>query len=244
MRLMLVSRTTNHLQVHYTFSTNSGDIVYDSSGYQRDGAIEAIGDANAVWDSNGHIGSCVAFDGNSSISLPEEIFGDISDAITVSMWINIDSEVISSAKFKAGPSDPNLWDKVSWNPGYVYESNDVWMHYGFVKEAGSGIMRIYHDGLLVAQSQGNTKAINGANAGESYMGAGNGSSGEPFIGRIDDFEIYDYAMSQSEILYLAKGQSSRVTQPIKPVFTPVDPYDDGVINLRDFSMIANKWLLD
>ncbi len=60
--------------------------------------------------------------------------------------------------------------------------------------------------------------------------------------KVDDLYIYNYALSQSEILHLAEGSGSMLVQPLQSVLTNTDLTDDGIINLADFAMITQGWL--
>jgi hypothetical protein len=91
---------------------------------------------------------------------------------------------------------------------------------------------------LVAQETGVLSALDGTKAGQSQIG-GWGKYGH-FNGRMDEFRIYDYALEHSEVLNLA-GVSSLV-QPLTPVLSPIDPYEDGRLNFVDFTILANWWL--
>jgi hypothetical protein len=104
------------------------------------------------------------------------------------------------------------------------------------------MMRIYHNGLLVAQNTGALQPVDGADMGPSTIGSrADGDSGH-YKGMLDDFRIYDYALSHPEVLYLAKGAGSESYQPLQPVLSSVDPYEDGRIDFRDFAVMAEFWL--
>jgi len=127
-----------------------------------------------------------------------------------------------------------------------------WSHYAFVKDAGDGMMRIYHDGLLVAQDTEAFLPMSGAGAGPSRIGSAvdEGSrkagshTGGYYKGKLDDLRIYDYALSHAEVLNLAKGGGSELYQPLQPVLSLVDPYEDGQINFKDFAVLADVWLAE
>lgn len=58
-------------------------------------------------------------------------------------------------------------------------------------------------------------------------------------GQIDDVRIYDYALSDSEVLYLAGVASTHVPVPSNVDF---DSSDD--IDFVDYGYIADEWLLE
>jgi len=58
------------------------------------------------------------------------------------------------------------------------------------------------------------------------------------IGQIDDAQIFDYALSDAEILYVAqKGGTAHI-----PVESPVDFDVSDTIDFRDYAVVADKWL--
>jgi hypothetical protein len=72
-----------------------------------------------------------------------------------------------------------------------------------------------------------------------------------FPGLVDEVYIYRRALSQGEIAYLA-GKTAPFTQPLFPLLVPQAPtlanspainmYEDGVIDLRDYAVLADSWL--
>jgi hypothetical protein len=93
------------------------------------------------------------------------------------------------------------YDSLSWRvPKRDYWSNR-WNHYAFLKDANKGIMEIYHNGSLVAARTNAFQPMAGAK--RLYIGAKR-SGRDQYHGKIDDFRIYNYAMSQTEIMELAK----------------------------------------
>jgi hypothetical protein len=65
-----------------------------------------------------------------------------------------------------------------------------------------------------------------------------------YNGLLDDVRIYSRALSQEEVAYLA-GKTA-FTQPLYLLLTPPNPginlYKDGTIDLRDYAVLASKWL--
>ncbi|UCG57984.1 MAG: LamG domain-containing protein [Phycisphaerales bacterium] len=231
------------LQAYYKFDETSGTVASDSSGRDLHATVDSNG-ADA-WDASGQDGGCLNFDGTFGVSVPNGVFTDVRDEVTISVWVHVDSDVnpntVGRVEFGAGPEDPNeQWDRLSW----VQEEheNDLgrWSHYAFVKDAGDGMMRIYHNGLLVAQNTDAFQPMDGAAAGPSTIGARNDGEGGYYQGKLDEFRIYNYALSHAEVLYLAAGRE--LHQPLQPVLSPVDPYEDGAISFEDLAVLAQRWL--
>jgi len=131
------------------------------------------------------------------------------------------------------------------NPNYDYlqfnfeDSSDAvgqWTHYAFVKNTSTGLMRIYKNGILKAEITDATKSIDLPNP-LLYIGAGGPLLGNPYRGRIDEFRVYNRALTQEEIVYLA-GKSSVV----QPVNTAADIDGDDDVDFSDLSIFIDDWL--
>ncbi len=235
----------NRLQAYYRFDETSDTTVYDSSGKDYHATADPNG-ANA-WDTDGYDGGCLDFDGTFSVTVPKDVFSNIYGDQTISVWINVDVNVnpntIGRVEHGAGPADPNAgWDRLTWIQDEPQVHVGRWSHYAFVKDSTVGMMRIYHDGLLVAQNTDAFLAMSGAATAPSKIGAGLDGTSSYYKGRLDDLRIYDYALSHAEVLYLAKGSGSKLYQPLQPVLSSVDPFADGKISFRDFAVLADVWL--
>ncbi|MHC4574316.1 MAG: LamG-like jellyroll fold domain-containing protein [Planctomycetota bacterium] len=65
---------------------------------------------------------------------------------------------------------------------------------------------------------------------------------DSFIGEIDSVRIYNYALSESEAMYLATDGMG-----IRPMLSPANLYDEEppgskAVNFRDFAILADRWL--
>jgi len=243
--VVAIEPNDNRLQAYYDFNETSGTTAYDSSGKGRNATVDPNG-ADA-WDPCGYDGYCLAFDGNFAVSVPNDVFSNIQKQVTVSVWLQMDANVnpntVGRAEFGAGPADPNeTWDRLAWIQDRPEEHIGQWNHYAFVKDADDGLMRIYHNGLLVAQNTEAFQLMSGADAGLSRIGSAIDDAGGYYEGKMDEFRTYDYSLSHAEVLYLALGSGSELYQPLQPALSPVDPYEDGKIDFKDFTVLARWWL--
>lgn len=239
-----VKPDNNGLQVRYRFDQTSGAIALDSSGNNYHAIIET-NDVNGIWNTNGYDGNgCINLNGKFALSVPDGVFININEQVTISVWVNADANVnqdtIESVHFNAGPEDQNHWDRVNWNPERSDAYASRWNHYALVKDANQGTMKIYHNGLLVSQNTNAFQPVDGVQAGTSEIGY-NGSYGY-YKGKLDDFCVYDYALSHAEVLYLAAGAGSELYQSLQPVLARFDPCQDGNINFKDIAVLASTWL--
>jgi len=132
----------------------------------------------------------------------------------------------------------------------VYE--DQWNHWAVTKDAVAGELKVYLNGALWNWNT-SPATIPIANIGVFRIGAETGREDDPpyslrgyLTGKIDDFRIYDYALSQGEICSLADMTiGSTYTQPMQLLLKSdanTDIYEDGTINFKDHAVLANTWL--
>ena len=111
-----------------------------------------------------------------------------------------------------------------------------WHHVAVTINADTDTVTLYQDGLPVAQ----TSAVS---LTPSSLGAttnnwlGRSEYNDPYyMGRLDDFRIYNKALSASEVASLA-GRQSQFSQPY-------DLNADGAVNLKDYAILASAWLTE
>jgi hypothetical protein len=146
--------------------------------------------------------------------------------------------------------DPcNLYrDSLSWgrynytNPEHVLGQ---WNHYAFTKDYNTAGMRIYLNGIAVAEYSDANYPIMAPPRGNPYdfftIAAWQYSDGAGgyYTGTMDDFRLYNRALSQAEIVYLAKGSGSSITQP---VLSQANVNGDSQVDFKDFAVVAEAWL--
>jgi len=102
-------------------------------------------------------------------------------------------------------------------------------------------MRIYKNGNVVA-SIAKGGMISTDSSVEVVIGnqpAGAGT--KPWDGMIDDVRIYDNALSEAEIEWLMDLGGPPIYVPLN---SQADLYEDDKIDLKDFAILAENWLLD
>ena len=227
------------LQVHYKFDETSGTNVADASGYARHAVVQ--GKTAPLWNGAGHDGGCLDFNGASSVIVPDAVFAGISTQATISVWAG--SHAAGWTEFTSqSPSSAQSPDRLTWIEERPAKRDRNWDHYAFVKDAAGASMRLYRNGLLVAENVEAFGPLDGTDAGPSHIGAAADGKSGFYEGKLDDFRIYNYALSHAEILYLSAGADARLHQPLVPVLAPADPQPDGRIDFADFALIAERWL--
>ncbi len=154
----------------------------------------------------------------------------LSDEVTVSIWAWGSSSLPASTTIiRANDSggDRVLNVHLPWATGKVYwdaplvanrlvylsseaEFEGVWSHWSFTKDAVSGAMIIYLNGVNVAEeSSGNTYTLGGIVS--LVLGATDTSGAYSYRGTIADMRIYNRVLSATEIAALAAQPISELT---------------------------------
>lgn len=152
--------------------------------------------------------------------------------------------------FQAGPG---TWYEGDYVVGYtaqhVNEAAGKWNHLAFTK-ASNGVQRMYLNGVIVAERLDNFQSLTGINnfAIGGRPGTFDGvdsyernADSWAYSGLIDDFKVYDRALSHAEVVRLALGPAGSVNQP---VLTDADADGNGVVDMADLSEMLNIWLTD
>ncbi len=139
-----------------------------------------------------------------------------------------------------GYRDEAFWGRYGYtNPGHVLGQ---WIHYAFTKDHTTGIMRIYQDGYAVAEykeADANSMPALVQDSGFFTIGAWRYPDGWGgyYTGKMDDFRLYNRALSQGEIMALA-GASS-LTQP---VLSSANLVADNQVDFKDLQRMVASWL--
>ncbi|MHC4619521.1 MAG: LamG domain-containing protein [Planctomycetota bacterium] len=253
-----VEPDSNGLLLLYKFDESWDYTAFDSSGRGYDGYVYG---PESGWDPcNGYHAGCRIFSDDTAVSVPADVLSNVNQGITILLWVKDawrpDAE---NVVFETGSGDffleadvPRPGGAVYWRAGYdsidelwwhssaPSDWKDSWSHYAFVKDANQGIMRLYHNASLVAQKTDASNYLAGVQGAPFDIGALLDHDND-FIGRMDDFKVYDYVLSQAEIAGAATdGGDLYVPLPVPPV----DLYKDGKVNFRDHAILADTWLKD
>ena len=196
------------------------------------------------------------------------IFARTREAITIAFWQRGDdsshlNDTLCCSNYVYGQSNPAIaihlgcwrspgqyrWDCGSpWSfenrlAGRHREKGEWaghWNHWAFTKDirvgpdGRKGRMEIYLNGELYDSLTGTDAPITDITSFE----IGSGWYGH-YDGMIDDFRIYDYALSAPEIAHAATRGTG--VFPERPN-SPADLNADGTVNLHDLAILATKWL--
>jgi len=97
-----------------------------------------------------------------------------------------------------------LQDRLTDGSNQSEFANDVWHHWAFVKDGVNNTASIYFNGALTATTNASTEDI--GNLLSFFVGSAfNG--GESYLGQIDDFALFNNALTQQQIAAIAAGAS-------------------------------------
>ena len=198
------------------------------------------------------------------------VFARTRAAITITFWQYGDdsphrSDTICCSNYAYDQSNPTLAIHLGcWqSPGsYRWDCGDPWSfdnrvagrhrsplewmgrwnHWAFTKDTRvgpdghKGRMEIYLNGELYDSRTGTHTPLTGITSFE----IGSGWYGY-YDGLIDDFQIYDYALSPAEIAYVATDGTGIFRA--KPT-SSADLDASDKVDLHDFSILADEWLKD
>jgi hypothetical protein len=253
---MVLDNLPEGLIADWSMDESSGEDVFDSSGYGFDASI-----FNSERGS-GLTGNAVEFNGSdSSLILPPEAFADVSDEITVAMWIYGDttqprSDTVFNAIDSSGNRVLNIhlpWrdQTVYWDAGNTETTYDritkvastasdymsQWNHWVFTKNATTGSMEIYLNGSLWHSGTGMTKSmgdITYASLGNSVVG------GSSYDGLIDEVKLYNVSLDATEVSDLYDSCTVINDVPVAWLVSyGIDPTDAGALADTDGDGIAN-----
>ena len=215
--------TTNPALVGWwKFDEGSGNIAVDSSGNCSDAWL--YGDPNWV---TGYIAGALEFDSDGdSVNCGWDEVLDINDAITVAVWIKVNTfdaswqTIVSryqSWSFRRDTGAPyhgkTRIDSVGFftqnsGCGEIFGTTPIddgqWHHVAATYDSTTGKQYLYIDGIAEDSSQGNVGGSMDIEAGEKLcIGATSVGHATEWNGLIDDVRIYNRALSQGEILSLA-----------------------------------------
>jgi hypothetical protein len=209
----------------------------DASGAQRNGVVTG---ATLTADRFGYPQSAYAFDGNDYITIPHDL-AITTDAGTLSLWFkmtalnrqallvykgaagtavnehvslgyvdyyaNTGAQLESGAKFNSNCQANAGWVKAYSGPT-SYQDNK-W--HNAIVTWGDGFVRLYVDGVLLAETASPNQDADNCNGGPLYIGRGwVNTLADAFNGTIDDVALYNRIVTASERGRLLGAESPRL----------------------------------
>ena len=227
--------------------------------------------SNAWATGGGFSGGCIDLNGSFGVSAPNNVYDYIGNQISVSVWINCPPEhpmwtdwrplfnndqgsltawcpTPQSSTFFfpnfvhwiCGRSDPNTFDTtIVWGG----EDSDFvgWNNYVFVKDSDANYMKIYHNGDQVSQSDASIARYPVGDANNLWIGTSGGTA-QFWVGKIDDFRIYNRVLTHNEMVYLAKYSSKYYPLTSQANLSDKETMGSKWVNFKDLSVLAEDWM--
>ena len=130
-------------------------------------------------------------------------------------------------------------------------TENEWHHVVMVVDNQNGLLKAYYDGQSSEATENNI--WNAGYDGKAFTAgsdfstddplilgervSASGSTGGAFAGMLDDFAVWDRALTEAEILDIYAG----VTIPITPDWAPGDANKDGRVDGSDVTILAGNW---
>lgn len=237
---------------------------FDGDATESAGRYDGIPHGEPTYAPGIH-GQAIRLDGRSDwveLTQAANLFSALGFGITIMFWqYGSDSahrtDTLCCSDYEYGAKDPvisiNLgcwrgpgqynWDcgrpwsfqnRLSGRHKYESEWSQRWNHWAFTKDVRSGKMQIFLNGRLFDSRDGANSPISGITAFQIGSGWYGG-----YDGLIDDFRIYNYALSASEIAHAATGGAGLFDLPL---LLPADLNGDNRIDMADFARLADNWL--
>lgn len=215
--------------VHYDFETVEGTVLKDISGNGHDAALV---DGISIQD-DGAIGKSVQFNGsNGYVQMPDDVIYGLHN-MTISLWVKPDTLGNWARLFDFGskqePPYPNFFLTVnsgSNNMRLAFETGDnskidagavlktgEWQHLAVVID-GSKATLYLNGGKLDEASDFQFVPMLISNMTSNLLGKSNYTADSYYDGAMDDFRIYNRALSASEI-----GMLSDKQEPVREIQT-------------------------
>ncbi len=183
-----------------------------------DSATDVIGghaatDATGLWTTNGHRGGALDFPGGVSLSSGISTDFDLTDALTISLWVNPSSFPNNFHRFVSSTGSHYMFRLNGQRPHFrlvqggsafvARASNELdtnqWYHLVATWDGqGDGMMRIYIDGVEVDYAVQST--VTGMIDSSNNLTIN--ATGESFVGRMDELAIFGRGLSTSEVVTL------------------------------------------
>ncbi|MHC4750412.1 MAG: LamG domain-containing protein, partial [Planctomycetota bacterium] len=229
--LALVSNARAGLEGHWKLDEGSGSSASDGSGKGRNGTISGATWISPGWDGTG---SCLDFDGQATTRVSLGAFDVPGNAISIACWYKADTlDTLGSdprmvSKANGGAADAHWWMMSSGRQGGQFRlrfrlkttdgaatttlmagstgviNTDVWTL--AVMTWDGSTMRIYKNATEVGSvGKGGDALATNPNVGVGIGNQPSGAEDRPFDGLIDDVQIYNRAMSATQVQDLLNG---------------------------------------
>lgn len=223
----------------YSMNNSSGPTVTDSSSYNNDGEVQDISDIQWVPGKTGNAISLSNAISSSHILVPHEdqLYFN-RQPFTISLWVKAPAQTAQSYLLHKGTFARNTstgatgkWYGVELKDGKIrfaiddditksevavnnapYFTNQ-WVHLVVQRDTTAKKLRIFRNGFIEAEAADNTNT--GIGQTDPFIIANNSDLATPFTGTLDDVKLFNYALTENQVLALYHTDSLPL-QPYAP----------------------------
>jgi hypothetical protein len=195
--------------------------------------------AASIWAGQGFdSGGCANFTSKQIVIIPNSVWGKVKQQLSISFWVNQDAGNPPGetwpGPFGCAPTeglsfpDPN-WlpmrafvptpnktidigkdsEHVYWEPSDANAYAGSWNHYVFIKDTNEHTLKLYHNAVQVSSLFDAMEPMPKLN--NFFLGGRMYPNGD-WNGKIDDFRIYNIALSQDEVSKLFESKASKAAK--------------------------------
>jgi hypothetical protein len=144
----------------------------------------------------------------------------------------------STAYFRVGTTSDN--NSVQTAGMALSNFAGTWQSWIFVRDGDANRMRIYHNGERVAEAnQLSGPMIAASPPIESFHLCTRDPGSESYYGKIDDFKVYNFALSDEQAGYIGTGGTGYV--PFVNVAN-IKSSTPEIVNFGDYALIGQQWM--
>ncbi|WP_187263100.1 rhamnogalacturonan lyase family protein [Pontibacter beigongshangensis] len=210
----------------WRFDATSGNVVTDDSEFANHGEVKNM--TNHAWVA-GRAGNAIDLanaETNSHVQVPHQqhLFFD-TNSFTVSLWMKAPTQPANAYLFHKGTFARNegtgatgKWFGLEVKDNLIRFAVDddvtktevgtdnatfftnEWVHVVTVRDVEAKKLRLYRNGVLAHEVNDNTN--NGIGQTDPLIIANTGNLDSPFKGMLDEFKLFNYSLSQAEIVEL------------------------------------------
>jgi hypothetical protein len=209
--------------LHYTLDEGYGDTAHDSSPQGNNGNLYGTCPEDATcpsWSNSGKFGKALSFDGGDYLVVSHDTSLVMTQDMTISAWINKNDTSGSEMIVEKGLNDDDNYafyvgdDKLTFEyldsggpptySSYQEQTGSVtsagtWYHVVAVFDDTNDKFTFYNNGVE-SYSTTNTESLYGDQTDDLYIGRQNAASPVYFNGKIDEVKIYNFALTDSQVL--------------------------------------------
>jgi hypothetical protein len=118
-----------------------------------------------------------------------------------------------------------------------------WLHYAIVKDGDNNTISVYRDGERIAYKPGSTSPKYIPDVANFRLGA-RGGNWANWPGKVDNFAVYDYALPEAEVRYLATNGTGLVSKALNNPVNLKTGSSPEVVNFGDIAVLATEWMTE